>query len=67
MYDGVPNIACFMLIEIDHLLLLVVNTFNKELPHIQPWKIMLQGNQSLTFDPNKGPNRKQVMGFYSRN
>ena len=28
--------------------------------------IMLEGNQSLSFDLNKGPNRKQVMRFYAR-
>ena len=27
---------------------------------------MLEGNQFLTFDLNKGPNRKQVMGFYAK-
>ena len=33
MYDGVVDIACHMLVKIVHLLLLVVDTFNKELPH----------------------------------
>ena len=27
---------------------------------------MLEGKQDLTFDLNKGPNRKQVMGQYAR-
>ena len=27
---------------------------------------MLEGNQALTFDLNKGANRKQVMGLYAR-
>ena len=58
MYDGVSNIACCMLVKIAHLLLLVVDAFDKELPNNQSWEIMLEGNKSLTFDPNKGLNRK---------
>ena len=52
-----------MLVKIAHLLLLVVDAFNKELHNNQPWEIMLEGKKSLTFDLNKGPNMKQVMGF----
>ena len=33
MYDGAPDIACKMLLKIAHLLLLIVDTFHKELPH----------------------------------
>ena len=58
MYDGAPNIACRMLVKIAHLMLLIVETFRKELPNNQPWEIMLEGNQVLTFDLNKGSNRK---------
>ena len=64
MYDGALDIACRMLVKIAHLLILIVETFHKELPRNQPWKIMLQGNQAL-FDLNKGPNKKQVMGLYA--
>ena len=66
MYDGAPDIVCRMLVKIAHLLLLIVDTFHKELPHNWPWEIMLEGNQALTFDLHKGPNRKQVMGLYAR-
>ena len=66
MYDGAPDLACRMLVKIAHLLLLIVETFKKELPYNWPWEIMLEGNQALTFDLNKGPNRKQVMGLYAR-
>ena len=58
MYDGVLDIACQMFVKIAHLLLLIVDTFHKELPHNQPWEIILEGNQALTFNLNKGPNRK---------
>ena len=27
---------------------------------------MLEGNQTLSFDLDKGPNRMQIMGFYAR-
>ena len=66
MYDGALDIACKMLVKIAHLLLLIVDTFHKELPHNLPWEIMMEGNQALTFDLNKGPNKKQVMGLYAR-
>ena len=58
MYDGSRNIACRMLVKIAHLLLLIVETFKKDLPNNRPWEIMLEGNQDLMFDLNKGPNRK---------
>ena len=66
MYDGAPGIAYRMLVKIAHLLLLIVDTFHKELPHNQPWEITLEGNQALTIDLNKGMNRKHVMGLYAR-
>ena len=66
MDDGAPNLACRMLVKIAHLLLLIVDTFHKELPHNRPWEIMLEGNQALMFDLNKGPNRKQIMGLYAK-
>ena len=66
MYDGASNIACRMLIKIAYLLLLIVDIFHKELPHNWPWEIMLEGNQALTFNLNKGPNWKQVMGLYAK-
>ena len=66
MYDGAPDLACKMLVKIAHLLLLIVETFKKELPNNWPWEIMLEGNQALMFDLNKGSNRKQVMGLYAR-
>ena len=66
MYDGALNIACRMLVKIAHLLLLIVETFRKELPNNWPWEIMLEGNQALTFDLNKGPNREQVTGLYAK-
>ena len=28
--------------------------------------MLLEGNQSLSFDINKGPNRMQFMGFFAR-
>ena len=55
-----------MLVNIAHLLLLIVDTFHKELPHNQPWEIMLEEHQVLTFNVNKGPNRKKVMDLYAR-
>ena len=58
MYDGAPDIACKMLVKNAHLLLLIVETLKKELANNWPWDIMLEGNQALTFDLNKGPNRK---------
>ena len=57
MYDGALDVACMILAKIAHVLLLIVETFQKVLPHNQPWEIMLEGNQALTFDINKGPNR----------
>ena len=66
MYDGAPNISCRILVKIADLLRLIVETFHKELRHNRPWEIMLEGNQALMFDLNKGPNRKQVMGLYAR-
>ena len=66
IYEGVPDLACKMLVKIAHLLLLIVDTFNNKLSHNRPWEIFLEGNQSLTFDLNKGPSRNQIMGFYAR-
>ena len=66
MYEGVPDIACRMLVKIAHLLILCTETFINELPNNRPWEHMLEGNQSLSFDLNKGPNRNQVMGLYAR-
>ena len=66
MYDGAPNIAYRMLVKIAHLLLLIVETFKKELPNNRPWEIMLEGNQALMFNLNKGPNRKHVMRLYPK-
>ena len=36
IYEGVPNLACHMLVKIAHMLLLIVDTFNKELCHNRP-------------------------------
>ena len=66
MYDGAPDIAYKMLVNINHLLLLIVDTFRRELPHNWQWEIMLEGNQVFTFDLNEGLNGKPVMGMYSR-
>ena len=55
-----------MLVKIAHMLLLIVDTFNKELSHNCPWEIFLEGNQSLAFDLNQTPNRAQIMGIYAR-
>ena len=33
MYDGAPDIAYKMLVKTAHLLLLIVYTFHKKLPH----------------------------------
>ena len=63
MNDGALDIAYKMLVKIAHLLLLIVKNFQKELPNNGPREIMLEGNQALTFDLNKGPNKKQIMGF----
>ena len=56
MYEGVPDIACRMLVKIAHLLILCTKTCINELPNNSPWEHMLEGNQSLSFDLNKGPN-----------
>ncbi|KAI5057986.1 hypothetical protein GOP47_0028001, partial [Adiantum capillus-veneris] len=66
MYEGVPDLACRMLVKIAHLLILCVDIFDKELPNNRPWEMMLEGNQSLAYDLNKGPNRAQIMGLYAR-
>ena len=48
------------------MLLLIVDTFNKELSHNRPWEIFLEGNQSLAFNLNQTPTRSQIMGIYAR-
>ena len=54
-----------MLVKITHLLLLIVETFRKELPNNRPWEIILEGNQALMFDLNKWLNMKHFMGLYA--
>ena len=66
MYEGVPDLACRMLVKIAHFLLLTICTFATQLPLNRPWEILLEGQESLTFDLNKTPSRAQIMGIYAR-
>ena len=66
VFKGVPHLACRMMVKIDHFLLLTVCTFSTQLPHNLPWEILLEGQESLTFDLNKTPTRAQIMGIYTR-
>ena len=65
LYKGVPDIACRLLSKFAHTLILCIKVFEKELPHNKPWEIMLEGNQYLAFDLQKGPKKLQVMGFFA--
>ena len=65
-FEGVPDLACRMLVKIAHYLLLVTYTFTNKLPPHRPWEIFLEGKDNLTFDINKGPNYLQLMGLYAR-
>ena len=50
MFQGVPNLACRILVKFSCTLLICINILFKDLQHNCPWKIMLEGSQSLTFD-----------------
>ena len=66
IYEGVLDLAYRMLVKIAHMLLLILDTFNKELSHNRPWEIFLEENQSLVFDLNQTPTRAQIVGIYAR-
>ena len=66
LVEGVPDLACRMLVKIYKTLLTYITLFKDKLPHDRAWDIFLEGNQSLKFDLNKGPNRMQLMGFFAR-
>ena len=57
MYEGVPNLAYQMLAKTRHTLILCEKPFFHRLPLNHPWEIFLEGNQALTFDLIKDPNK----------
>lgn len=65
-FEGVPDLACQMLIKIADMLLACVIEFHKCIEHKAIWRHFLEGQEMLHWDLHERASLNNLMGVYAR-